>query len=349
MTLHILKFLLLYVPCAAFITNNAEVNSQRHKFSANLAQIRGGGLTRRDFSLSPTVASLVAGSVAGAVGVGVAFPLDTLKTKSQVLGSQSDFDISASQTGASELTISGDDISNMNMWQLFGFIYRLEGITGFYGGVKGMMIGQAIIKSGAFCANASGLAFLSTHFSDLPSTICLLLAACWAGFVTSFLVTPIERVKVLMQASNTYKNEIDCLKSIIENDDMGVLGIFNRGLWPTLLREIPSYGIYFVIYGLLMQLPIATALGKAAPLFFGAFTGMASWIPVYPVDVVKTLVQNSDGSEDISALAVAKELFEERGIGGFFDGLTPKMLRAAVNHSVTFYVYDIVLKMLMTS
>jgi solute carrier family 25 carnitine/acylcarnitine transporter 20/29 len=67
---------------------------------------------------------------------------------------------------------------------------------------------------------------------------------------------------------------------------------------------------------------------------------------VYPIDVVKTLVQNSDGSDDISGLKVAKQLFEERGIRGFFDGLTPKMLRAAVSHSVTFYVYDIMLRAL---
>ena len=67
---------------------------------------------------------------------------------------------------------------------------------------------------------------------------------------------------------------------------------------------------------------------------------------MYPIDVVKTLVQNSDGSDDISGLIVAKQLFEERGIRGFFDGLTPKMLRAAVNHSVTFYVYDIMLRAL---
>lgn len=67
---------------------------------------------------------------------------------------------------------------------------------------------------------------------------------------------------------------------------------------------------------------------------------------MYPIDVVKTLVQNSDGSDDISGLEVAKQLFEERGIRGFFDGLTPKMLRAAVNHSVTFYVYDIMLRAL---
>jgi Mitochondrial carrier protein. len=145
-----------------------------------------------------------------------------------------------------------------------------------------------------------------------------------------------------MQATNVYKNEIDCLRAIIINDNKGILGVLGKGLGPTLAREVPSYGIYFLIYGLLMQLPIATELGVAAPLIFGALTGMASWIPVYPVDVVKTLVQTSDGTEDISALEVTVKLYQEGGIGAFFDGLTPKMLRAAVNHSVTFFIYDII-------
>ena len=43
-----------------------------------------GDVSRNLFSAA--TASLLAGSVAGAVGVGVAFPLDTLKTKSQVMG-----------------------------------------------------------------------------------------------------------------------------------------------------------------------------------------------------------------------------------------------------------------------
>ena len=92
-----------------------------------------------------------------------------------------------------------------------------------------------------------------------------------------------------------------------------------------------------------MNLPLASELGAAAPLIFGALTGMASWRPVYPVDVVKTLVQASDGSDsdhDVSALDVTRKLYQERGLGAFFDGLTPKMLRAAVNHSVTFFMYD---------
>ncbi len=70
---------------------------------------------------------------------------------------------------------------------------------------------------------------------------------------------------------------------------------------------------------------------------------MLSWAPVYPIDVVKTLIQANDGTEkSSSALDVSIQLFQDRGIGGFFDGITPKMLRAAVNHSVTFFIYDFI-------
>ena len=197
----------------------------------------------------------------------------------------------------------------------------------------------------AFSANASALTFLQDSFA-LPAVVSLLIAACFSGFITSFLVTPIERVKVLLQSSSVYKNELDCIQNVIAKE--GVVGIFSRGLCPTLAREVPSYGIYFLIYGILIQLPLAAQLGNLAPLVFGALTGMASWIPVYPIDVVKTLVQANDGSsQDVGALEVTKQLYNDRGIRGFFDGLTPKMLRAAINHSVTFYVYDLILHSLI--
>ena len=151
----------------------------------------------------------------------------------------------------------------------------------------------------------------------------MLIAACTAGLVTSFLVTPIERVKVMMQASSKYQNELTCLRAIVETEGLG--GLMTRGLGTTLGREIPSYGIYFFMYGFLSQTPIADALGMTAPLLFGALSGMASWLPVYPIDVVKTLVQNTDGSTSTNSLQIARQLYSERGIGGFFDGITPKV------------------------
>jgi len=50
--------------------------------------IRGGtvsnGDTQLHAGLSATYASLVAGSIGGAIGVGVSYPFDTLSTKAQV-------------------------------------------------------------------------------------------------------------------------------------------------------------------------------------------------------------------------------------------------------------------------
>ena len=173
----------------------------------------------------------------------------------------------------------------------------------------------ALIKSVAFSANQFGLDFLKQNLPAFPSVIVLLSAACFSGFVTSFLVTPIERIKIMLQASNAYDNELDCLRSVIQND--GLQGLLSTGLGPTFLREIPSYGIYFLVYGVFMQTHVASSLGNVAPLVFGALSGMAAWIPVYPVDVVKTLVQNSDGKEIHSSFQVAKKLYQEGGIGMF--------------------------------
>jgi solute carrier family 25 carnitine/acylcarnitine transporter 20/29 len=210
--------------------------------------------------ISAAATSLLAGSLAGAVGVGVAFPLDTLKTRAQVMETE----------------------VKLSMPQVVRAIYKQDGLKGFFGGVKGMMLGQAVIKSIAFGCNAATLAFLQQHFPNVAPAALLITAACFAGFITSFFVTPVERVKVMMQASSgTYANEIACLRAILRRE--GWAGLFGRGLGPTLIRETPSYGIYFFIYGYLMQTPLAPVLGGVAPLLFGAASGCACWIPVYPV------------------------------------------------------------------
>jgi Mitochondrial carrier protein len=237
-------------------------------------RLRGGSSSAPSFSyaasstrkpmISAAATSLLAGSLAGAVGVGVAFPLDTLKTKAQVMETE----------------------TKLSMTQVIRVVYKQDGIKGFFGGVKGMMLGQAVIKSVAFGCNSMFLAFLQQQFPNVAPAVLLITAACLAGFVTSFFVTPVERVKVMMQASGTYANEIDCLKAILRRE--GWAGLFGRGLGPTLIRETPSYGIYFFIYGYLMQTPLAAALGGIAPLVFGAVSGCACWIPVYPVSGMRS-------------------------------------------------------------
>ena len=201
-------------------------------------------------------ASLLAGSVGGAIGVGVAYPLDTLKTKSQVYGQKAAQERKEQQNRIEQQsTIS--DASNENnvplpppgtagtieehypiespeedLISLVKLILNKEGIPGFFGGVKAMMVGQALIKSIAFSANELALGVLNnpnnvlgaallTATTSTTSTstisqgaedisnigavgeavatsfVTLLLAAAFSGFVTSFLVAPVGKFMIM--------------------------------------------------------------------------------------------------------------------------------------------------------
>lgn len=174
--------------------------------------------------IGPAAASLLAGSVGGAIGVGVAYPLDTLKTKSQVLGQQRQEQNKQKrqsqiqgQNGTVTLAPPGSVHSHSgdsfpiespedDLVSLVKLILEMEGIAGFFGGVKAMMIGQALIKSVAFSANNIALGVLNdvggaTAAAGVgggddavsSSFVTLVLAASFSGFVTSFLVAPVGK------------------------------------------------------------------------------------------------------------------------------------------------------------
>ena len=91
-------------------------------------------------------------------------------------------------------------------------------------------------------------------------------------------------------------------------------------------------------------------LGDSAAAFIsGGAAGVGAWIPIYPFDVIKTNIQNTQGTKgykaerDTGFLATALRLQRTFGWGVFYDGVQPKLLRAAVNHSVTFWVYNLIL------
>ena len=268
-----------------------------------------------------TITSLLAGSIAGALGVGVAYPLDTIKTKQQ-LNVESNFVYSNSPSSKVVSTVAVVSLPELGLFSTIADIWKSSGFEGFYGGVQTSMIGQAVTKATAFSVNTAAL---EAHYD-------LVYAAAVAGLVTAFLAVPVDRIKVLMQ-TNSFKTEFDCYRSIMDTE--GLKGLLFTGLVPTLFREVPAYTIYFFLYDALM--PFATeTLGFVAPAVSGAIAGAVCVIPVHPVDVVKTNVQHSATDwQDVVA-----NIYECHGFEGFWEGLLPRMGRAAINHSVTFTVYD---------
>lgn len=236
--------------------------------------IKKHSTTRCSLIIDDNLLSVLAGSLAGSIGVGVAYPFDSIKTKMQDYASTSD---------------DGKSIGTLEMVK---FVLKEEGIGGFYGGVIWVMIGQAFVKGSAFSANNYALNYL-TNDPLTASLTELILAAFFAGFVSSFFVNPIERIKILMQADskNSYKNEIDCAIKVLRAD--GLAGFVFRGLSATLSREIPGFGLYFVAYSL-FKTSLLTVLPSSLPLplVCGALAGIASWVPVYPIDVSKVIIKH---------------------------------------------------------
>ena len=132
--------------------------------------------------LASTTVSVLAGGVGSAIGVGVAFPIDSLKTKTQV---------KVCTKGTADETIFARARNT----------YRHEGIAGFYGGVKAAMIGNALISAVSFSANELVIGLLNaSNFlgggvggRGVTPFVTLLLAACFSGFVQTLVVVPVGK------------------------------------------------------------------------------------------------------------------------------------------------------------
>ena len=285
-----------------------------------------------------TAASVLAGGVGTAVGMFIAYPIDVLKTKAQVV-----------RRGEPKQT---DLLSRAKS------IYRDEGIHGFFGGVLATIIGKAMTSCISFGLNQFGISFLNAvNFlgggdeGSATPFLTLLLSACFTGVVITFFNVPIDRVKVMMQAqdnSSLYANELDCINAVLHSE--GWIGLLLRGFGPTLAIALPSNAIYFLVYGLLMQTTMKESIGRImASVVAGAVAGMACWLPIYPIDVVKTRMQNTKGGKtdsgglSVSAWDIAIIMYSMEGIGSFFRGIELQLFRAAVSNGVTFLIYDLIM------
>ncbi|KAL1498291.1 hypothetical protein ABEB36_009110 [Hypothenemus hampei] len=163
-------------------------------------------------------------------------------------------------------------------------------------------------------------------------------AGAIAGFMQSFICSPMELVKSTMQVgNNSIKSPLDCLKNIYKKN--GIKGVF-RGLSLTISREVPSFSAYFVTYEFITRrnddLPVSTV----AMLMGGGLAGVVSWALPYPIDVLKSRYQ-VDGitsTKYSNAYDCLVKSVQSEGVGCLYRGITPTLIRAFPVNAVTFTV-----------
>lgn len=157
-----------------------------------------------------------------------------------------------------------------------------------------------------------------------------------ARVISVSIVSPLELIRTKMQSQKLNYAELQAaLRTLIQMD--GIKGLW-KGVFPTLLRDVPFSAIYWLNYE-----TIKAYYGSKTPTFWssfaaGAISGTIAATVTVPFDVVKTHQQIEFGENTLySAIPkkskgtwdVCKEIISRNGVRGLFAGIVPRVVKVA--------------------
>ena len=165
----------------------------------------------------------------------------------------------------------------------------------------------------------------------------------------TLITAPFERVKVLLQIQGQkqlapgekpkYSGGLDVVRQLYKEG--GIRSVF-RGSAMTLARDGPGSAAYFATYEWVKRSLTPTGpdgkpsgeLSLTAVMTAGGAAGVAMWIPVFPVDTVKSRLQGAEGRPTIGGTIGG--IYRSGGFKAFFPGLGPALARAVPANAATF-------------
>ncbi|KAJ3314390.1 hypothetical protein HDV04_000352 [Boothiomyces sp. JEL0838] len=213
-----------------------------------------------------------------------------------------------------------------------------EGFCGLYKGMTAPILGVAFVNSVLFTSNAWFKGLFEKNELELSEVY---ISGGCAGMVSAFVASPIEMVKIRLQASRTVGNHLTPTQVVQQLlREFGVKGLY-RGLDITLIKEFPANAAYYTGFEIAKR-----QLGKNGDLSIfdymlsGSFAGVCYWTACYPIDVVKARIQQrSDVSTSMWKNIV--DLYKQGGIGAFTRGYKPSLMRTIPSSAATFTVYEL--------
>lgn len=295
------------------------------------------------------VKDVVFGSTAGVLGKFIEYPFDTVKVRLQ-----------SQNTGAGHTRLAGPV-------EAFTAAFRApEGpLINLYRGISAPLVGAAVETSCLFfsyrVAQDAVIAFSPSlrKSQDAEGKVQLpfaVLLGCGAasGAFTSVALTPIELVKCKMQVPATSSGGAfrpPTIPQIIGNvfRTHGFKG-FWHGQLGTLIRETGGSAAWFGSYeGVkMLYLKYDPAVRKVddvklwQQMTAGAVAGMLYNFAFYPADTIKSRMQTEEVglAKKGTFLGVARDLWKQSGVRGFYRGCGITVFRAAPSSAIIFSVME---------
>ncbi|KAF2005784.1 mitochondrial carrier [Amniculicola lignicola CBS 123094] len=275
--------------------------------------------------------ALIAGGVGGVCAVVVGHPFDLVKVRLQTSEK-------GVYTGAMDVvrkTIAKEGLAR-----------------GLYAGVSAPLVGVTPMFAVSFWGYDVGKQLVSS-FSTVPASGYTVAQISAAGFFSAIPMTiitaPFERVKVLLQIQGQktlapgekpkYAGGVDVVRQLYKEG--GIKSVF-RGSAMTLARDGPGSAAYFATYEIVKRKltpkdPVTGLPGQLslpAVMAAGGAAGIAMWIPVFPIDTIKSRLQSAEGRPTISG--TIKGIYASGGYKAFFPGIGPALARAVPANAATF-------------
>ncbi|XP_053309490.1 mitochondrial thiamine pyrophosphate carrier [Spea bombifrons] len=302
--------------------------------------------------LSPSEVA-TAGSLSGLVTRAMISPLDVLKIRFQLQIE----DISARSAQG----------KYQGILQAAKLIQQEEGLQGFW---KGHIPAQLLsVSYGA--VQFLSFELLTEFFHNSTSLdprgpivhfLCGGLSACFA----TLTVQPLDTLRTRFAAQGEPKVYRHLREAILNMYKAEGPMTFYRGLCPTLMAVFPYAGLQFSFYNLLKRawnfvLPQnqtkSGGMDNFRNLLCGSGAGVISKTATYPLDLFKKRLQIGGFEKARKSFGEVRtyrglvdcacQVRKEEGYKGFFKGLSPSLLKAAVSTGLTFFCYEMFCSLLL--
>lgn len=278
---------------------------------------------------------------------------------------QASIDFIAGCNGGIACVLTGQPLDTVKIkMQTYSSIYKSsfscfwdtaknEGFRGLYAGSTPAIVSNVMEHSALFLfygqCQIAVARFNNIDRIENLSTLQKGFAGSLCSFFLGIFLCPPELIKCRLQTarelhgSTTSITMLSTVKDVFRKE--GFFG-FYQGFSALLLREIPANFFYFGGYeGMkeLLRSPEEENSQVAAwkLILSGGVGGMTYWGSIYPIDVVKTKIQIWDGEgAKPSLLRVAKNTFKQDGIGAFYRGIGPTLIRAFPANASIFLAYE---------
>lgn len=298
-------------------------------------------------ALAPEEAAL-AGSAAGMVTRALISPLDVLKIRFQLQ--------------IERVSSQRPEGKYRGLFQASRCIYSEEGLSAFWKGhvpaqLLSICYGAVQFASFEFLTEAVHKSTLYDSQTAGVHFMCGGLAACSATVVCQ----PLDTLRTRFAAqgeTKVYRNLRHAVSTMWRSE--GVL-TFYRGLTPTLIAVFPYAGLQFFFYNVFKKLTApppkaGNSGGNLRSLVCGSGAGMLSKTITYPFDLFKKRLQVG-GFEAARAhfgqvrsytglVDCMVQIAKEEGVRGFFKGLSPSLVKAALSTGFIFFWYEVFLNVM---